>query len=160
MTSIDLERIVTFAGGLPEEDLLFLPLDITRQDVVAEWIRAIENGTNLTVVALDGEEIAGYGSLNRQPTQWSRHLGEIRVNVGPTYRSIGLGSLLAREILDAAKRTGLSKIIAQMPRDQQAAREVFRKMGFNLESMLADWVIDTAGQTHDLVVMAHDVADE
>ena len=159
MTRADLDAIVGFARGLPEEDLLFLPLDITREDVVEGWIEAIEAGQTFTVLAYDRQTVAGYGSLNRQPTQWSRHLGEIRINVGPSYRGTGLGSLLAHEILAVARQARLSKIIAQMPRDQQAAREVFRKLGFNLESMLADWVIDTAGDTHDLVNMAYDVGD-
>ena len=159
LTEAECGDIVEFARGLQEEDLLFLPLDITRQDVVAEWVRNIEAGQTFTVLAYDGQTLAGYGSLNRQPTQWSRHLGEIRLNVGPGYRGTGLGSLLADEILDVARHSRLRKIIAQMPRDQEAARGVFRKLGFDLESMLADWVIDTAGDTHDLVIMAHEVGD-
>ena len=111
-----------FARRLQEEDLLFLPLDITRQDVVAEWVRNIEAGQTFTVLAYDEQTLAGYGSLNRQPTQWSRHLGEIRLNVGPGYRGTGLGFLLADEILDVARHSSLRKIIAQMPRDQEAAR--------------------------------------
>ena len=75
--------------------------------------------------------------------------------MGAPFRGTGLGGILANEILIVAQEAGLKKIVAQMPRDQAGARSVFRKLGFDLESMLADWVIDTAGTTHDLVIMAY-----
>ncbi len=154
----DQESMLEFARGLPEEDLLFLPMDITRPDVVADWIRSIESGRRFAVLAEDEGTLAGYGSLNRQDIEWSRHLGEIRIIVSPAYRGIGLGGILADEILEIARGSGLTKIVAQMPRDQDSALNVFRKLGFNLESMLAEWVIDREGQTHDLVIMAYDVS--
>ena len=155
MTASDGELMLGFARSLPEEDLLFLPMDITRPDVVSEWTALIEASLRFTVLAMDGDDLAGYGSLHRQETQWTRHLGEIRLIVGAPFRGTGLGGILAREILDTAQEAGLRKIVAQMPRDQASARSVFRKLGFELESMLADWVIDTAGNTHDLVIMAY-----
>lgn len=159
MTRADCDLMLGFARGLPEEDLLFLPIDITRPEVVSKWAALVEASLRFTVLALDGDVLAGYGSLHRQETQWTRHLGEIRIIVGTPYRGTGLGGVLATEILDVAREAGLSKIVAQMPRDQAGARSVFRKLGFDLESMLADWVIDTAGNTHDLVIMAYEVVD-
>ena len=158
MDAGDQESMLAFARGLPEDDLLFLPMDITRPEVVADWIRSIESGRRFTVLAEDEGTLAGYGSLNRQDIEWSRHLGEIRIIVSPAYRGIGLGGILANEILEIARGSGLTKIVAQMPRDQVGARGVFRKLGFNLESMLAEWVIDREGQTHDLVIMAYEVS--
>ncbi len=159
MTAADGDLMLGFARRLPEEDLLFLPMDITRPEVVSDWIALVEESLRFTVLAMDGEVLAGYGSLHRQETQWTRHLGEIRLIVGTPYRGTSLGGILAREILDVARDAGLSKIVAQMPRDQAGARSVFRKLGFDLESMLADWVIDTAGNTHDLVIMAYEVPE-
>lgn len=159
MTAGDEESMLEFARGLPAADLLFLPMDITRPEVVAEWVRSIESGRRFTVLAEDQGRLAGYCSLNRQDVEWSRHLGEIRMIVSPAYRGTGLGGILAREILEIARGSGLTKIVAQMPRDQEGARGVFRKLGFNLESMLAEWVIDREGQTHDLVVMAYDLSE-
>ena len=155
MTASDGDLMLGFARALPEEDLLFLPMDITRSEVVSEWTALIEASLRFTVLAMDGDDLAGYGSLHRQETQWTRHLGEIRLIVGAPFRGTGLGGILANEILIVAQEAGLKKIVAQMPRDQAGARSVFRKLGFDLESMLADWVIDTAGTTHDLVIMAY-----
>ena len=155
----DLGAMVAFADDLPQEDLLFLMTDIRRPEVVDEWISSIEGGNRFTVLAEDQGRLAGYGSLFRNDILWTRHLAEIRVIVSPDHRGTGLGSLLANEILEVARDAGLQKIVARMPRDQEGARRAFRKLGFDLESMLADWVIDLEGNTHDLVIMAHQFHD-
>jgi len=153
----DRDAMVAFARSLPEEDLLFLRMDITQPAIVDEWIAAIEQGRRFTVLAQRDGALAGYGSLNCQNLTWSRHLGEIRMIVDASSRGSGLGALLAQEVFSVARDSGLTKIVAQMARQQEGARRVFHKLGFTVESMLADWVIDRDGQTHDLVIMSYDV---
>jgi RimJ/RimL family protein N-acetyltransferase len=88
---------------------------------------------------------------------WQRHLGEIRMQVGPPYRSQGLGRALAREIFGVARDLGLRKIVAQMTVEQKRAIATFERLGFHAEALLQDFVIDRAGRTHDRVVMSYDV---
>ena len=156
MSRADVDAVVAMARALPQEDMLFLMSDITRPEVVGDWVDAIEAGRNFTLVAVDGGRLAGYGSLFRNDTLWTRHLAEIRIIVSPEHRGRGLGGALAGELLEVAREARLSKIVARMHRDQVGARNVFRRLGFNLESMLADWVIDLEGNTHDLVIMAYE----
>ena len=152
------DEMLTFAHALDEEDLLFLRVDITQRDEVDAIIAGQDGDRKVTILALDGEDaVVGYASLNRDDLAWTRHLAEIRVIVSPSYRGKGLGSLMARELAAVARDLGLVKVVARMPRVQIGAQEMFRKMGFNAEALLADWVIDRSGKTHDLVVMAHDV---
>ena len=157
MAADDKETLLAFARALPEEDLLFLQRNITRPEVVDDWIDSIRAGLRFTVLAESDGELAGFGSLHRQEAEWTRHLAEIRVIVSSRFRGCGLGGVLVSEILEVAREVGLQKVVAQMPRDQGGARRVFKKLGFDLESMLADWVIDREGQTHDLVIMAHHI---
>jgi len=86
-------------------------------------------------------------------------MAEIRLIVSSKFRGCGLGAVLVREILEVAREAGLRKVVAQMPRDQGGARGVFKKLGFDLESMLADWVIDRDDNTHDLVIMVHHISE-
>lgn len=154
----DREAILKFTNSLEEADLLFLRMDITRGDVVDRWLQAIELGQRVTVLAELGGEIIGYGSLNRRELEWSRHLGEIRIIVHQSYRRTGLGRKLAEEVFSIARDMGLGKIVAQMPAENPGGRRMFEALGFKPEALLTDWVIDTQGQTHDLVVMSYDVA--
>jgi L-amino acid N-acyltransferase YncA len=157
MSAGDAPRIVTFARSLPPDDLLFLRTDITDPSVVAEWVRSLEAGRTLTVIAEAAGDMAGYASLHYNEIAWQRHLGEIQILAGSRYRSQGLGRGLAGEMFALARELGLRKIIAQMTVDQRGAVASFERLGFRPEALLPDFVIDRAGRTRDLLVTAYDV---
>jgi len=166
----DKQAILQFARSLPEDDLLFLRLDITDPTVVDEWIRNIEQAATVTLLAemtnietvlsepsVRIKELAAYASIHLSNVRWTRKTGEIRINIAPTYRAIGLGRRLTAEVFDLAKSMGLRKIAAQMTPDQAGARAVFEKLGFQVEAVLADWVEDRRGQSRDLIMMTYDL---
>lgn len=158
MKASDAERVLKFARNLPEDDLLFLRMDITNPDVVAQWIQNLENGRTDTVIAEVKGELAGYASLHHNNVTWQRHLGEIRLQVSQKMRSRGLGRILATEIFQIARNKGLRKILAQMTPDQKGAVATFGRLGFQPEAILQDYVIDRSSRTRDLMLMAYDVA--
>ena len=88
---------------------------------------------------------------------WTRHVGELRVIVGPEYRRRGLGRRLTDEVFAIARDIGLRKITAQMTPDQKGARATFERLGFRPEALLADFVVDREGLPRDLLIMSHDV---
>ena len=47
--------------------------------------------------------------------------------------------------------------MAQMTSDQKGAIATFKRLGFQMEALLQDFVIDRSDRTHDLIVMAYDV---
>ncbi|MFI5374828.1 MAG: GNAT family N-acetyltransferase [Candidatus Rokuibacteriota bacterium] len=106
MTPGDAASIAAFARSLPEDDLLFLRMDITDPDAVAHWMRNLEAGLTTTVIAEAGGSIAGYAALVQNRVAWQRHLGEIRAQVALRYRSQGLGRTLAGEIFALARERG------------------------------------------------------
>jgi len=81
MTPADARAIASFARSLPEDDLLFLRMDITDPEAVAHWMRNLEAGLTTTVIAETGGAIAGYAALVQNRVGWQRHLGEIRAQV-------------------------------------------------------------------------------
>ena len=157
MTPADAGAIASFARSLPEDDLLFLRMDITDPEAVAHWMRNLEAGLTTTVIAETGGAIAGYAALVQNRVGWQRHLGEIRAQVALPFRSQGLGRALAGEIFSLARGRGLRKIVAQMTPDQKGAMATFERLGFRPEALLQDFVVDHSGRTRDLVVMAFDV---
>lgn len=157
MTPADAGVILAFAATLNDEDVLFLRSDITQPEGVAYWVANVENGTTTTVLATMDGAVVGYASVHRNPARWTRHVGEVRVNVTPALRQLGLGRLLTGEIFDLARTMTIRKLSAQMTIEQAAARAAFRKLGFQVEAVLADWVTDKEGQPHDLLLMTYDV---
>lgn len=58
MTAADGDAMLAFAQALPPHDLIFLGRDITRPEVVAQWIADLEGGVT-TLLALEFDRIRG-----------------------------------------------------------------------------------------------------
>ncbi|HET8671654.1 MAG TPA: GNAT family N-acetyltransferase, partial [Candidatus Saccharimonadales bacterium] len=132
--------------------------DITKAFVVMLWGQNIKAGLTVTVLAEREQEVVGYASMHHNEVTWQRHLGELRVQVGPQCRSRGLGRILAGEIFAIARDMGLRKIVAHMTPDQQGAIATVKRYGFEQEALLRDFVIDRVGRMRDLIVMTCDIA--
>ena len=158
MSAGDRDAVLAFARALPPEDLLFLRVDLTEEGVVDDWIHNLSTGHSVSIVAYDSSGLVGYASIHRNPTSWTRHLGEVRVNVNPEYRSRGLGRVLTSSVFDLAGELGLQKLTAHMTADQRGAQAAFRRLGFIPEALLADYVQDRTGTTRDMVIMSFDIA--
>jgi L-amino acid N-acyltransferase YncA len=160
MTSVDREATLAFTRGLDHDDILFLQSDITKPEVVDEWIAHIERGRAIVILASDStKKIVGYASLYRNDLSWSRHQGEVRLFVRKSLRGTGIGKHLSQEIARIAEKQNLELIVAKIPRDRPYLRAMFEKVGFTVEALLTDWLIDADGRTHDLIVMAKRVKD-
>ena len=148
----DRDRVLAFAQTLPEDDLLFLRWDITQPAIVDEWIREAEAGRVSTILAYSGDTLLGEGDLYHNETSWTRHLGEIRLLLSPSARGSGLGRILADEIYEMAKLLELTMLTAQMTMDQHAAQTIFRRLGFQREAVLFDYVVAKDGELRDLLI--------
>src|SRR6185437_8035690 len=157
MEQRDKDQILAFARALPQDDLLFLRTDITESASVDEWIRNVERGDTATVIAETNGEIVGYASVHSDHARWTRRVGEIRVQVGASYRGLGLGRQLASQSFHLGQLRGLKKMAAMMTPDQAGARTAFEKLGFQVEALLQDWVVDRNGRPRDLLIMSHDL---
>jgi L-amino acid N-acyltransferase YncA len=155
MEPADKQSVLSFARSLPPDDLLFLRTDITEPALIDEWIGNLEKGSTITMLAEIDSELAGYASLHLEQARWTRRVGEIRVQVGTAYRGAGLGRQLTAQIFRLGQARGLKKMAAMMTPDQGGARAAFEKLGFSVEALLQDWVVDRKGQPRDLLVMSH-----
>ena len=153
----DGDRLLAFARSLDEDDLLFMRMDLTNREAVDEFVGQIGEGSRVALLAERDGTMVAYGSLNRRPAHWQRHLGEIRTVVAKSERGSGLGRFLAEQMFATAREMGLTKLVAQMAREQDGARRMFQRLGFTAEALLADWIQDRDGKQHDLVLMSHDV---
>lgn len=158
MSEQDATAMLAFAKTLPAHDLMFLRRDILKPRVIDSWIRKIESGKNISVIATIDNEIIGYGTLSRGEIDWSRHVAELRIMVGPDHRETGVGRILVRELFSIALGKSIEKIYARMTLDQTGARKLFQELGFHPEALLENEVKDREGNLHDVLSMAVDVA--
>jgi L-amino acid N-acyltransferase YncA len=157
MGAPDRDSVLLFARHLPQEDLLFLHSDITQPAIVEEWLRSIENGGTVTLLAEPDGTLEGYASLHLSPARWNRKVAEVAINVAPEWQSRGLGEALCEEIIALGGILELGKITAQMVAEHKSARAMFERLGFRAQAFLPDWVEDQEGRGRDLLLMAKDL---
>ena len=152
MTRDDGDAVLAFASSLDPDELLYLRVNITEPGVVERWVHYIETGRTETVLAVDGDTVAGEASLLHNQTSWTRHLGEIRLQVAPRYRRRGVARLLVDEVEWIARTLSLRMLTARMTLDQTAAQSFFRRIGFQREAVLWDYVMTADGKMRNLLV--------
>jgi L-amino acid N-acyltransferase YncA len=157
MRADDLERSFAFFKALPEEDRAYLRSDVTQRSVVRRRIQQMKKGNIHRLVALARDKIVADGALERETSEWQKHVGELRLIVARDYQRKGLGALMARELYKLAAAEKVEEILVRMMRPQQGARRIFRRLGFHEEIVLPDYVKDLKGHKQDLIVMRCDL---
>ncbi len=156
----DLERSFQFFQALPPDDRTYLRVDVTKRDLVERRIRSAVRSENMTrIVALAGDEIVADGSLEVGGDEWDRHVGELRVIVAHSYQRRGLGTVMMRELYIEAASRKVQEIVARIMRPQKAAWAICRKLGFQEEIMLHDYLKDVNGRKQDLILMRCDLEE-
>jgi RimJ/RimL family protein N-acetyltransferase len=150
--------LLSFYRHLPEEDRLLLRDDVTTTDWAEGFLGRVETREVISLVAKSGGKIVGEATLYRTLHGWTRHVGELRVNVATAFRRRGLATALATAQVSIATELGIEKIIVQVVDNQLAARRTFEKLGFHKEAVFPRHIMDVAGNKRDLVVLANDVS--
>ncbi|MFB9269477.1 GNAT family N-acetyltransferase [Bradyrhizobium erythrophlei] len=148
-----------FAKALAVHDMLFLPRNISEPKVLSAWIKEIERGSIVSLLAVKDNAVVGCGTIVRDPLSWSAHVGEIRTVISSHVRGTGIGRALSHEAFDLALSMGLERVTVQMTSDQVRAIAIFEGLGFRTEALLRDQVKDLQGKTHDIVVLGLNVAE-
>ena len=129
-----------------------------------DWLDKIETGRTITVVADAGDgaqapRILGYGSLRWRSRTGRRTSARSACSSARMRAARGSAARLTEAIFAQALDKGIEKMVAQMTIDQKGAIATFEELGFKAEALLRDHVKDRAGEKHDLLVYAHDVAE-
>ena len=149
----DLADSLAFFRHQNPEDITFLRRDVTKRNVMEERIQEIEDGLAHVILARDGDRIVGDALLYVTKRGWYRHTGEIRMVVDTDFRGQGMGTLLARELIELAKEMGLKKLEASCMDSQPGMVKTLKPLGFKHEGSLKDFVVDLKGKEHDLILL-------
>lgn len=152
------EGLIAFIRRLPESDLTFVKMDVADAALTAlpdapgtRWVDVETDGTDAGTV----NAIAALIPL----TGWSDHVAELRLVVDPSTRGRGIGRALAQHAVTHALRSGLLKVVVEVPAAQERITEMFLDLGFTGEALLRDHFRDRSGQLQDLIMLAY-LADQ
>ena len=91
----------------------------------------------MLVVEIDGE-IVGFASANGGRWQRIKHSMHLVIGIAEAYWRRGIGTHLMQEIEKRAKRLGIHRLDLTVMEHNQAARRLYRKIGFQEEGTKRD----------------------
>lgn len=142
-----------FVDDIPTGEERFFKEDLTDEASFQRWLHE-----GSWVVALDGDDVVG--AVSALPGHgWSRHVAELRLVVGGSHRGRGTGQELARHGLTRALELGCTHVYVEVVAEQEGLISMFRSLGFRPEAVLEDFVRDSHGESHDLMLLTHHAAE-
>ena len=153
----DAEKIVAFYNFVGGETTYLsfekdeYPLNVEEQ--IAS-IKALEgNQTNIMLMAMDGDEIAGIATINSSHKIKARHEGELGIVVAKKYQGQGSGTELIPQVIDWARGNGVTtRIRLDQRADNPKAVSLYMKFGFIVEGCCRNSTL-LNGQYYDLYIM-------
>ena len=160
MLPTDGEALLDFFRRIPEEDRFYLKEDVTSPKVIERWAASLDYSRALPLLAIMDDKIVGDATLHHRRAGARQHIGEVRIVVDPAYRNRGVGRGLLYKLIDIAGDKGLKKLVFEVVAErEEPARHTAQLLGFVPIAALAGHVRDSAGNSHDLIIMERPIMD-
>jgi L-amino acid N-acyltransferase YncA len=157
MSRDDENDVSRFFAALPEELRRYLGTEVTDRRVIARWMRELDYGKKLPLLAEHEGRIVAIATLLRQTFGWGRHVGEVRVVIAPEFQGRGLGASLLDEIGAIGAACGLRKLAARIVTGRQEIIRAMERTGFQSVAVLKGYVKDAAGRYADLAILVREL---
>jgi RimJ/RimL family protein N-acetyltransferase len=128
---LDLFRTVVAEGRFIRTETVRRGLRHHRRRLSKSW-----DDEQAVIVALHGDRVIGELSVSREEHPVTRHIASIGMMVAPDWRGRGVGSALMTEALRWALEMGVEKLALSVYPDNEPARALYRKFGFEEEGRL------------------------
>ena len=146
--------LLEFFKCITERERSYLQEDVTSPKVVNRWADELDYDRALPLLAWVGDKVVADGTLHRKRAGARKHLGEVRVVVDPDYRNRGIGTRMIQELTEIAYENDLERLYFELVADEEDdAIKAANFAGFSRLATLPNFVRDSSGRVHDLVVM-------
>jgi RimJ/RimL family protein N-acetyltransferase len=140
-TKEDAQHMIDFynvVGG--ETDFLSFGANEFKRDLqeYEDYITATSNEPNsIMLLALIDSEIISIATINSSQKERTKHVGTLGIVISKKYTGLGLGKILMKDLIDWAKRNGVTKKISLVTNENnKVAIELYKKLGFEVEGFL------------------------
>jgi GNAT superfamily N-acetyltransferase len=158
MVASDWEMLERFLKATPQEEHRYFRRDASDPARVERWCSELDYRHTLPLLAWHGDQIVADGILQRDAGLWTSHVGTVRLLVHPDFRRRGIGTAMMRQLVTVAAETDLHKVKYDCAADQQDLLEFLMHTGFVEAARLPEFIRDSGGRLHEMVVMVRDLA--
>ena len=159
LTVDDVEASHEFFKSFSEDRRRYFRSDVTVLDYIRKRILKTEDGQIIRRVAILDGEFVGDGSLEIATKSWKSGEAQLRLVILPEYEGKGIQFVFAKDMYDMAHERHLNKIIVKFMRPQEDLMRIYSELGFHMEGVLPDYLVDQAGHEQDMVVMIATLED-
>jgi GNAT superfamily N-acetyltransferase len=147
----DVDALYEFFQHLPSAYRRFAWDPIENRSLIESWGRDIDYAKVLPLLALDGNNrIVADASLHRRQGGPLRLTGRIKWMIDPSFRGVGLGTLLVNQFIGIAREKGLRHLNAMLISDLEAdAVATLEHLGF-IPYVMPGYGTDPDGNQHDM----------
>jgi len=145
---LELFRTVVAEGRYIRTETVHRGLRHHRRRLTKTW----DDG-QAVIVALHGDRVVGELSISREEHPVTRHVASIGMMVAPEWRGRGVGTALMTEAVRWAREAHVEKLALSVYPDNQAARALYRKFGFEDEGYRRKQMRRAGGELWDLIEM-------
>ncbi|MCP4752769.1 MAG: GNAT family N-acetyltransferase [Proteobacteria bacterium] len=149
----DIDKSFAFFQALPPKDTAYLRVDVSKREIVSQRLKNIDRNSIRRIAAFVNGDIVADGALEMSTHGWEKHIAELRLMVASAFHRKGLGVLMAEELYMLAAEEKVEEIVVKIMQQQEAAKKIFKKLGFHEDVTLRDYAKDIAGRKQDLVLM-------
>jgi RimJ/RimL family protein N-acetyltransferase len=146
----DFEALVFMFQHLSEEALRY-GLPSYDRPRLERWVSGLRGG--IILLALDGKRVIGVAVVFGRSNPRLKGVGEFFTYIHQEYHGKGLGTFLARTILEEVKRRGFHRVTLQVVADNAGAVKAYERAGFVHEGRLKDAFFDDDESYHDELIM-------
>lgn len=146
----DFDSMLAMFESLSKEALEFglPPYDRPRLE---RWVSGLEGG--ILLLALDGAKVVGVAMIFGRALSRLKGVGEFVIYIHQDYQGKGLGTFIAKHILQGAKGKGFHRVGLEVVADNAAAIKVYERTGFLREGRLRDAFLSDDGRYRDQLIM-------
>ncbi len=130
----EVDRIAEFYRSLSSETLYLRFMNVSRD--LKPYLERVFDSGGAVVVAEAGDAIIGSAEV----VPASGGLAEVGVVVHDDYQGMGIGRILTRALLKAARITGVRRAVAYILPGNFRALRLARKVGFRVEENMGDMI--------------------
>ena len=149
----DVDALHKFFVNLPVEYRRFAWDHVENRSLIESWARTIDYGKVFPLLALDGQNILADATLHIRKGGPLRLVGRIKWMLDPTFRGVGLGTILVNNLIGIARERGMRHVSCMLISDLEAdAVETLTELGFR--SYVQDgYGTDPDGNQHDMTML-------
>jgi L-amino acid N-acyltransferase YncA len=148
--SDDRDQLINLYKCATDADLQFFRDDVRDTDLVARWVEHVNLAHVVPVVAIVQDKIVGEAML-QLGRGCDRHAAEVRIYLCNEFRRRGLGNALLKALIEIGRELGLRLLFARIAASQTREIRAFQALGFEVEHTFTDRLINSAGETQDVV---------